>query len=502
MLELLVNGFVSVFTPSVILLIILGVVLGIIFGAIPGMSAAMAVALCLPISFGLDPVAGIALLIGLYIGGISGGLISAILLKIPGTPSSVATTFDGAPMAAKGMAGRALGIGIIYSFIGTMISTVLLILVAPQIAKFALKFGPYEYFAVTVFSLTMVAALSDGNIIKGVLSALIGFMLAMIGVAPIDSVRRYTFGNNELNNGLALLSIMIGFYAISEIITAAGSNMKVENSDVAKFKMRGLGFTKGEFISEFGNMIRSALIGVGIGILPGIGGGTSNLIAYATAKSRAKNKEEYGKGCMGGIVASETSNNASIGGALIPLMTLGIPGDTVTALLLGGLMIHGIQPGPMLFTSNGPLVYSIFAAVIVATIAMLVLEFFGIRIFVKLLSIPKHILLPIIVMLCVVGSFAENNRIFDVYAMVTCGIIAYVLHKLKFSIPPLILGFILAEYTETYLRRALSLSMGSITPFFTRPISLIFLVATALSIFFSVRSTLKARKNKAAGTDG
>lgn len=491
---MLLSAFAAVFQPMTFLLICGGVILGIIFGAIPGMSATMAVALCLPISFGLEPVAGISLLIGLYIGGISGGLISAILLKIPGTPSSVATTFDGGPMAEKGQAGKALGIGIVYSFIGGMISILILMVLAPQIAKIALQFGPYEYFSVTIFSLTMVAALSDGNLIKGILSALIGSALAMIGVAPIDSVKRFTFGSNMLNNGLALLSVMIGFYAISEVISEAGNKVKVSQNDVKSFKMKGFGFSMKEFGAESVNMVRSAAIGVGIGILPGIGGGTSNMIAYAVAKSQAKNKEEYGKGCMGGIVASETANNASIGGALIPLLTLGIPGDTVTAMLLGGLMIHGIQPGPLLFQNNGNMVYAIFAALIVANIAMLVMEFLGIRVFVRLLSIPKNILLPIIVCLCVVGAFAENNRLFDVYAMVGCGILAFVLQRLKFSIPPLILGFILAEYTETYLRRALSLSNGSITPFFTRPISLVFLMIAFVSITFSIYKSIKNAK--------
>lgn len=491
---MVLSGFMAVFTPITLLFIIMGVVLGIIFGAIPGMSAAMAVALCLPISFGLEPVTGISLLIGLYIGGISGGLISAVLLKIPGTPSSVATTFDGGPMAEKGEAGRALGIGLFYSFIGGLISIAVLIFIAPQIAKVALKFGPYEYFSVTLFSLTMVAVLADGKMTKGFLSALMGFVLAMIGTAPIDSVKRFTFGSNSLNNGLALLSVMIGFYAIGEVISAVGKSNKVDGKDVKKFKMRGLGFSIKEFAAEKVNMIRSALIGIGIGILPGIGGGTSNMIAYAVAKSNAKNKDEYGKGCMGGIVASECSNNASIGGAMIPLLTLGIPGDTVTAMLLGGLMIHGIQPGPMLFQTNGKMVYSIYGALLVANIVMLAVEFFGIRGFVKLLSIPKNILMPIIVILCVVGAFAENNRMFDVYAMVACGIIAFVLHKLKFAIPPLILGFILAPYTETYLRRALSLDKGNLAGFVTRPISLIFLVATVFSMAFMIIKNKKAKQ--------
>lgn len=495
---MVISGFLAVFNLATILWLVGGVLVGIIFGAIPGMSAAMAVALCLPVSFGLEPVQGISLLIGLYIGGISGGLISAILLKMPGTPSSVATTFDGAPMAARGQAGRALGIGIVYSFIGGIISVIALIFISPQIAQIALEFGPYEYFSVTLFSLTMVAVLSDGKVIKGIISALFGFVLAMIGVAPIDNVARYTFGFSILNNGLALLSVMIGFYAIAEVMNAVKNPVSVDKESITGFKMKGFGFSMKEFWSQKYNMIRSAAIGIGIGILPGIGGGTSNMMAYAAAKSAAKGeaKEEYGNGAMGGIIASECSNNASTGGALIPLLTLGIPGDTVTAMLLGGLIIHGIQPGPMLFTTNGEMVYSIFAALIIANIAMLVLEFFGIRMFVKLLSIPKYMLMPIIVTLCVVGSFAENNRIFDVYAMVACGIIAYILHKLDFAIPPLILGFILAEYTETYLRRALSLSLGSITPFFTRPISLFFLCAVVVSVGFSARKGYKQYKLK------
>lgn len=487
-------GILAVFTPTVILLIVGGVILGIIFGAIPGMSATMAVALCLPLSFGLNPVAGISLLIGLYIGGISGGLISAILLKIPGTPSSVATLFDGGPMAAKGQAGKALGIGIVYSFIGGILSVLALIFIAPQIAKVALQFGPYEYFSVTLFALTMVAALSDENLIKGLLSALIGFGMAMIGVAPIDNVKRFTFDHEMLNNGLALLSVMIGLYAISEVISEAGSRVKISQKDVKSFKMKGFGFTLKEFKNEAVNMIRSAAIGIGIGIMPGIGGGTSNMVSYAAAKSQAKNKEEYGTGCMGGVVASETANNASVGGALIPLLTLGIPGDTVTAMLLGGLMIHGIQPGPLLFQTNGQMVYSIFAALIIAHIAMLLLEFFGIRVFVRLLSIPKNILLPVIVILCTVGAFAENNRIFDVYAMVACGILAYVLLKLKFSLPPLILGFILANITETYFRRGLSLSRGSVVPFFTRPISLVFILIAFGSIAWSIYKGIKGMR--------
>lgn len=493
---MLLSGLVSVFNPTTIFLILAGVVLGIIFGAIPGMSATMAVALCLPITYGLDAVNGISLLIGLYVGGISGGLISAILLKIPGTSSSIATTFDGAPLAEKGEAGKALGVGIFYSFIGGMVSTIALIFLSPAIADFSLRFGPYEYFSVTLFALTMISSLSGGNLVKGLLSGAIGISFALFGAAPIDNFKRFTFGNTEMDLGFDLLAVMIGFYAIAEVIESAGDKTRIQKGDAISFKLHGLGFTLKEFGEQFVNMVRSALIGIGIGILPGIGGGTSNLIAYTTAKNQSKHPEKFGTGCIDGIVASETSNNASVGGALIPLLTLGIPGDTVTAMLLGGLMIQGIQPGPMLFQNNGDLIYAIFAAVIVANVMMLIVEFGGIRAFVRVLSIPKNILLPIIVCLCVVGAFASNNRFFDVICTIVFGIIGYLLIKMGFQLPPMILGFILAPTIETNLRRGLQLSNGDITPFFTRPISAVFLLIAALSILFSVIGMI--RKNAAA----
>lgn len=493
---MLLEGFASVFNITTMALVLGGVILGIIFGAIPGMSATMAVALCLPITYGLDPVNGISLLLGLYVGGISGGLISAILLNIPGTPSSIATTFDGAPMALNGKAGEAMGIGITYSFIGGMISVAALIFMAPAIARFSLRFGPYEYFAVTLFALTMISSLSGTNIVKGLLSGVIGISLSMFGAAPIDNFKRFTFGNTEMDLGFNLLAVMIGFYAIAEIIESSGDKTKIRSSDTIAFKMRGLGFTLKQFGEQFVNMIRSALIGIGIGILPGIGGGTSNLIAYTVAKKQSKHPEKFGTGIMDGIVASETSNNASVGGALIPLLTLGIPGDTVTAMLLGGLMIQGVQPGPMLFQNNGALIYAIFAAAIVAHIMMVIVELCGLRGFVKILTVPKNILLPIIVCLCMVGAFACNNRFFDVISMVLFGIIGFLLLKMGFNLPPMILGFILAPTIETNLRRGLQLSNGDLSPFVTRPISAVFLAIALLSIIISVYSTVKKGRAK------
>jgi putative tricarboxylic transport membrane protein len=493
-MEAIFAGIAAVLTLHTMLLIIAGVVIGIIFGAIPGMSAAMALALCLPISFGLGAVQGLSLLLGLYIGGISGGLISAILLKMPGTPSSIATVFDGYPMAQRGEAGKALGVGIVYSFLGGLFSILCLIFISPTIAKIALKFSPFEYFSVGVFALTLISSLADGSIVKGLISGLFGISIALVGSAPIDSYKRFTFGIPDFDAGFSLLTVLIGVYAISEIISSSRDKTTVGSKDIMKFKMKGFGFTLKEFYGQKWNFIRSSLIGTSIGILPGIGGGTSNILSYVAAKSQSKYPEKFGTGIIDGIVASETANNASIGGAMIPLLTLGIPGDTVTAILLGGFMIHGITPGPMLFRTNAELVYSIFAALMVANVITIVVLFFGIKQIVKLLRVPKNILLSVIMVLCVVGAFANNHRLFDVYTMVAFGIVGYGLSKIKFPIPPVILGFILAPLIETNLRRGLMLSSGSLTPFITKPISAVFLLAAALSIIFCFYKEYKKTK--------
>jgi len=498
---MLITGLLAVLNIQTLLLIFLGVAIGIIFGAIPGMTATMAVALCLPITFGLEPVNGISLLIGLYIGGISGGLISAILLKIPGTPASIATTFDGHPMAARGEAGRALGIGIVYSFLGGLFSILILMFISPPLAKIALKFSSYDYFSITVFALTMIASLSQGSLLKGLLAGGIGVAFSLVGVAPLDGYPRFTFGFHELDGGFGLLPLLIGLYAIGEILkTSESRGTGFSTDEIADYHIKGFGFSLKEFELQLFNMFRSSVIGTGIGILPGIGGSTSNLISYITAKNQSKHPEKFGTGIMDGIVASEAANNASVGGALIPLLTLGIPGDTVTAMLLGGLMIQGIRPGPLLFTTNGPIVYSIFAALIVANVAMLVMEFLAMRGFVRLLSVPKHILFPIIMILCVVGAYATNNRIFDVICLIIFGLVGYGMMRLKFPLPPVVLGFILGPIAELNLRRGLQLSDGSYAPFLHKPISIVFLSVALISLIVSIRNNFKEQKvNQALG---
>lgn len=493
MFEMLVEGFVGVLNVSTILLILGGTILGLIFGSIPGLTATMAVAICLPITYGMHPVAGMSLLMGLYIGGVSGGLIPAILLKLPGTPSSIATTFDGYPMAQKGQAGKAFSFAILSSFFGGLISLILLIMVAPPLGQFALKFGPYEYFAIVVFSLTLIASLSGDSLAKGLLAGLMGIGFAMVGSAPIDAFPRFTFGFSDLDAGFDLMPLLIGLFAVSEILLVA----EKKGFQKLKYDLKKISYKVPlkEYLAEKWNFVRSCAIGIGIGILPGIGGGTANLIAYAAAKNASKNPKEYGTGVPGGIVASETSNNAAVGGALIPLVSLGIPGDTVTAMLLGGLILHGLQPGPLLFQNNGDVVYGIFAALLIANIFMALLLFLGMRGFIKLLSIPQYILLPIIFALCVVGAYGVNNRMFDVYALLFFGVVGYLMSKAKIPLTPLVLGFILGPLLETNLRRGLMLSQGDFTPFFTEPIAATFLIITVISVGWKIwKSFGKSKK--------
>lgn len=489
MFSSLLSGFATILTnPMAIALIFIGVIVGIIFGAVPGLTATTAIAMFLPVTYSFDAVTGISLLIALYIGGISGGLISAILLNMPGTPSSIATCFDGRPMAIKGEAGKAIGIGIVSSAIGTILSIAALIFVAPQLAKITIKFGPWEYFSVTLFSLTLISSLSGDSIVKGLMSGTLGMMFATVGLAPVDAVQRFTFGSISLSSGFDILTVLVGMYAISEAINVAYKSQNKQKMIVeSDFEMKGFGFKFSELKSQTKNIIRSALIGTGIGILPGIGGGTSNLIAYSVAKNQSDHPEKFGTGIIDGVVASETSNNATVGGAMIPLLTLGIPGDGVTAMLLGGFMLHGIQPGPLIFQNNAEIVYAIFAAMIIATIAMLVFEYLGIRLFVKVLKVPQNILLPMIIILCSIGAFALNNRIFDVLSIIIFGVVGYLMNNFKYPLAPFILGFVLEETFEVNLRRGLQYSNGNILGILKNPIAVVFLAATIISLVLMVR---------------
>lgn len=500
MSSVVIEGLSSVLlNPICFAWVVAGVIVGILFGAIPGLTATMAIAMFLPVTYNVPVVEGIAILIALYIGGISGGLIPAILLNIPGTPASIATCFDGRPMAMKGEAGKALGVGIVFSFIGTMLSIAALILISPSLASVAIKFGPFEYFSITIFSLTLIITLSSENLIKGLMTGVFGLMLATVGMAPIDSTPRYTLGIGGLRSGFDILTVLVGIYAISELLSTAEQVKMETEKDVtvtAEIRIKGFGFSIKEFVSQIYNAIRSALIGIGLGILPGIGSGTSNILAYTVAKNQSKHSEKFGTGIIDGLVASETANNATIGGTIIPLLTLGIPGDSTSALLLGALMIKGITPGPLIFQENGKIVYAIYAAMILASVLMLIIEFFGLRLFIKVLKIPKYYLLPLVFALCTVGAYGLNNRIFDCGCLIFFGIIGYFLNKADYPLPPLILGFVLGAIMELNFRRALSYSQGSYAEFFTQPISCLFLIGACISVGISLYGIYKKSKKK------
>lgn len=496
MYDLLSQGLSTLFTVSGMICMVGGVFVGIIFGSVPGLSATMALALFLPITYAMDPNTSIILLIALYIGGISGGLITAILAGIPGTPSSIATCFDGYPMTKKGQAFKALGVGVTFSFLGTIFSTIVLVFLSPVLAKIAIKFGAYEYFAVALFSLSMLVGLSGDNIWKGLISGLMGCMFATVGMDKISSVNRFTFGSEEIAYGFDVLPVLIGLFAITEIISKADT-VKTERNNMQVITaikiVKGLGFSIKEFFGQIKNFFVSSSLGTAIGILPGIGGGAANVMAYTVSKSTSKYPEKYGTGIIDGLVASESSNNAAIGGALVPLLALGIPGDTVTAILLGGLTLHGIVPGPLMFTEHVSTVYTIFVAMFFGAIIMFLMEFYGLRIFTKILAIPKHFLLPAIFLFCIIGAFGVRNNFFDVWATVLFGVIGFTFFKLSIPAAPFILGFIIGPLAEVNLRRGLMFSRGDFFEFFRAPIALAFFIMTALVIIFAVKSQMKKK---------
>ncbi len=399
-------------------------------------------------------------------------------------------------MGERGEGGKALSVGIIYSFLGTVLSILALIFIAPSLATIALKFGPQEFFAICLFALTMIGAMVGDNLWKGLISGIAGITLSLFGIASIGGVARFTFGIQDLENGFSQLPVMIGLFAVAEVLKVAASGIKAKDGTLLEYHTKGSGLTLKEFKDQFVNFIRSALIGIGIGILPGIGGATSNIIAYSVAKQQSKYPEKFGTGIIDGIVASETSNNAAIGGALIPLLTLGIPGDTVTAMILDGLTLHGITPGPLLFKNSGTLVYGIFGAFIVCTCLMLIVEYGGIRMFVKVLAVPKYILLPAVLILCIVGTYGTNHSMFDVWTALIFGVIGYFMAKHHFPQAPLILGFVLGSTIEENLIRGLMYTNNNFWAFFESPIAAVFMLISVGVVIWTAWKEVKKNKER------
>ncbi|WP_233269542.1 tripartite tricarboxylate transporter permease [Alteribacillus sp. YIM 98480] len=484
-----VNTLIDILTSSAIGYIILGTVMGVIFGAIPGLTATLAVVILLPFTYGLDAVTGIATLIGAYIGGISGGVVASILIGMPGTPSSLTTTFDGYPLAKKGLGAQTLAMGSLSNLIGSLISLVLLILIAPQLANFALLFTPFEYTMVMLFAFVMVAGLT-GDFYKSLLMSLLGLIIASWGFDPINAVERNPLGFSVLNNGVPAIPAMIGLFVISRVFI----EMKDGDSDsiIPKVTASKILPPLKDIKDSSMNFFRSGIIGSMIGILPGIGQSLATFVAYDQAKKASKDPDSFGKGNIQGVVSSETANNAVIGGALIPLLALGIPGDAVSAILLGGLQLQGLQPGPLLFSNQPDFIIGIFVAFLLSVLVMYIfMVTIGARIFPKLLSISKWYLLPIVIVMSVAGSYNIGYRVEDVWIMLIFGIVGYFMYKWSFSPLPLVITLLLGADFEEYLRNGLIQSNGSIAPFFTRPIALLFFIFTVVTVILIMRNNRK-----------
>jgi putative tricarboxylic transport membrane protein len=490
----LANGFQEILhNPSLWLLIFGGCFFGIVFGAIPGLTGALAVTLLLPFTYSMTDISGLTLLTAVYVGSISGGLISAILLNIPGTPASICTTFDGAPMARNGRAGDAILIGVFSSMLGGIFSGVCLIIIAPKLARIALIFGPWEYFGMGVMGLCVVVSLCAKDRVKGFMSAIIGLLMAMVGMDPVSSVNRLTFGRWQLGAGLAILPALMGLFALAEVL----NQVKTLDQEVRAMKFEKMHWwpQKGLLKGCWKTMGVGAAIGTFIGILPGVGSATASMLSYTQAQQTSKTPEKFGTGCEEGVVASEVANNAVCGGALIPMMALGVPGDLITAVLMGALVVHGIQPGPQLFNSSGALVGTIFFSYIVSNFVMYLLMMLLMRVFVRLLRVPLNYLLPLILLMCIVGAITTNNRIFDAWCLFFIGVIGYVLLSCGFSVAPIVLGFILGDIVESNFRTGVIAGQGSVMNFFTSPIAVCMVAFGILMVALDfIKSSLKKRK--------
>jgi len=481
--------------PFVFILVLFGVFFGMIFGCIPGLTAALGVSLLLPFTYTMSAGQGIAMLIGIYVGGISGGLYGATLLNIPGTPASLVTCFDGHPMAKKGFASEALTIGIFSSFLGGMVSMVLLATIAPMLAKIALMFGPWEYFSLGIMGLSVVVGLVSQDMIKGLIAAVIGVLLAMVGMDPVMGINRFTMGLWQLSAGFPILATLMGFFAFAEILSQLkGLGVKAEIIPVQK-KIRI--FPPWETIKKsLKALTTGSLIGTGVGILPGVGQTTGSLLAYNQMRQMSKTPELFGTGHHEGIAVAETANNAVNGGALVPMMTLGVPGDVVTSILLGGLIIHGLQPGPLLFRTNTELVGTMFVSFFFSNIIMFIMALVLVGVFIRMLRTPIHYLFPVILVMCVLGTFAVNNRVFDIWVLFGCGLLGYLVTQSGFPLPPIILGYILGPIIEMNFRTAIVSSRGDITEILHQPISVGLLIVALFFMVLPLLSILRKKRSK------
>lgn len=475
-----VQGLIASFAPYTFFMMVVSSIAGIIIGALPGMTASMGIILILPFLYYMPKDVALLMMAGMFCGANSGGAISAILINTPGTPSASATVLDGYQMTLQGKAGKALGMSMVASFVGGIFSSICLLLIAPELAKFALKFQAADYFSLSIFGLSIMASASSRSILKGLISGWVGLLISTVGIDSIVGVERFTFGIAELGSGFNLLPVLIGVFAVGQFLEE--SEARKGEYEIIKQEMTGVWPTWAEMRSVRVALVVGCVVGIIIGVMPGAGGAIACFMAYNEARRWSKRKDQFGKGSLEGVAAPECANNATTGGDMVPMLTLGVPGDVVTAVMLGALMLLGIKPGPLLFVEQPVLVYTLLAGFIVMQIVILGLGMLSIYGSVRILSIPNNILMPVVMVLCAVGVYTIGNQLYEVGVAVAFGILGYFMKKFDYPGAPLVLGVILGPMAEDNLNRALLVSANDWSILLQRPISLVFLILAVISI--------------------
>ena len=486
--ELMFTSYAAIFTPSILLMICVGTVAGIVIGALPGLTATMGVALLVPLTFGRPPLESLSMLMGIYCGAMYGGAISAILIRTPGTPAAAATILEGYPMARRGEAGRAMAMALFASFFGGIVGALIMTFASPFVSSVALEFGPVEYFGLAIFGLSVIISISGRSLIKGMMSAFFGLLICTTGFDPISGFPRFTFGIVEMMEGPPFIPTLIGLFAVSEVFNEVQKSGVVQQIQ-AKLDQYLPSWSDIKYC--FKELCRSSIIGTVIGAIPGAGGDIAAFISYGEAKRASKNPERYGHGEIEGLAASECANNSCSGGAMIPLLSLGVPGDAVTAVLLGAFVIQGLQPGPMLYKEHMDIVYQILASMMLAQFAMQFIGMAGIQLFARVIMVDRAILTPAIFVLSCVGAFAMRSNIFDVYCTLFFGVLGYIMMRYDYPLSPILLALILGPMAESNLRRALVISSGDFSILFSRPIAVGLMVLAVLSLVLAIRGHKK-----------
>lgn len=497
-MSILLQAIALCLQPVSMLLMIGGTVAGTIFGALPGISASMGVALMLPFTYRMAPLQSMILLTSVYCSAITGGGITAILFKIPGTPSSAVTVFDGYTMAQKGQVGKALGTAFVASAIGGIFSSMAMLLVSPQLASWALRFGPHEYFAVAFLGLSVLSSLDEGNMIKTLIAGFLGLALATIGMDPMDAVPRFTFGTQLLTGGVPFVPVMIGAFAITQVLKETSTRLEKLEKNAGITKVTTALLSLKEIWALKATLLRGSLIGTLIGILPGAGATIASFVAYGVELKSSKTPQKFGTGIMEGIAAPESANNAATGGAMVPLLALGIPGGGTAAIMLAALLMQGVQPGPLMVRTQPMYLNTIFITMMIVNVLMVFVAMAGAKAFAKILALPYGVLAPLILLLSAIGSFAMNNDIAHVWIMLAFGVFGYFMQRYNFSASAMVLGLVLGDICEPALRRAVMVSDGNISTIFTRPISGTIMAVSILALVYPLIKDLINKSRRKA----